>query len=318
MTTSTDTTVAEQSPAVSCPAWEELVQAVRKNDTGAAKEIIESGKVEPLYTDSYGDTPLHIAAQKGNSQLVDLLLKKGAAVNHQNSTGATPLHKAALSGSLKVVKQLRAENADHLIKNKAGLLPEMMTQDNKVRAALQDDCQEERVKVPKSKMSILIGKGRKNLQAIIDETGVADIRTPNPRAEDGEPVVIKYRTTESMEAAKQRILQSIAARDAYGDQFPTDTEDAFAVIPIDKSKHGMIIGAKGARLRELETVWPAWHHAAHKPPSTCIACVPYLCRLRSFVVLTGVSLIPGPRCEDLCAAVERLVSRRACAGEEFR
>jgi len=167
MTTSTDTTVAEQSPAVSCPAWEELVQAVRKNDTGAAKEIIESGKVEPLYTDSYGDTPLHIAAQKGNSQLVDLLLKKGAAVNHQNSTGATPLHKAALSGSLKVVKQLRAENADHLIKNKAGLLPEMMTQDNKVRAALQDDCQEERVKVPKSKMSILIGKGRKNLQAII-------------------------------------------------------------------------------------------------------------------------------------------------------
>lgn len=59
-----------------------------------------------------GQTPLHIAAQKGDISIVRLLLdSKTVNVNAQDSSGATPLHLASENGHIEVVKLLVAHNA---------------------------------------------------------------------------------------------------------------------------------------------------------------------------------------------------------------
>ena len=53
--------------------------------------------------DNSGATPLHLAADRGYGQLVDLLLEKGADVNARDKTGAMPLNEAADKGHREVV-----------------------------------------------------------------------------------------------------------------------------------------------------------------------------------------------------------------------
>ncbi|GAA52937.1 ankyrin repeat domain-containing protein 17, partial [Clonorchis sinensis] len=58
------------------------------------------------------DTALTIAADKGNSKFVNLLLEKGAIVEARNKKGATPLWLASNGGHLEVVQSLIKYNAD--------------------------------------------------------------------------------------------------------------------------------------------------------------------------------------------------------------
>ena len=59
-----------------------------------------------------GTTPLDDACLKGQRELVDLLLTRGAKVDLRNRAGATPLHDAALGGDAGVVKMLLDHGAD--------------------------------------------------------------------------------------------------------------------------------------------------------------------------------------------------------------
>lgn len=59
-----------------------------------------------------GQTPLHIAAQRGDMSIVRLLLtSKFINVDAQDCWGATPLHLASENGHIEVVKLLVAHNA---------------------------------------------------------------------------------------------------------------------------------------------------------------------------------------------------------------
>jgi len=55
-----------------------------------------------------GSTPLHFACIGGNLKVVQLLLKKGAAVEARNVLGLTPLHCASDMGFVEVARWLIA------------------------------------------------------------------------------------------------------------------------------------------------------------------------------------------------------------------
>lgn len=57
-------------------------------------------------------TPLFLAAQRGYSEIIDLLIRHRAAVDNPNKSGETPLYVAAKAGHLKVVKFLIKNGAD--------------------------------------------------------------------------------------------------------------------------------------------------------------------------------------------------------------
>nr|WP_246168641.1 ankyrin repeat domain-containing protein [Wolbachia endosymbiont of Ctenocephalides felis wCfeT] len=56
--------------------------------------------------DKYGSTPLHFAAEKGNKEIVELLIKAGADVSAKDYLGTTPLLSAIENGHIECSKTL--------------------------------------------------------------------------------------------------------------------------------------------------------------------------------------------------------------------
>lgn len=68
-----------------------------------------------------GWTPLHYAATNGHTDIMKLLLDKDAFIDAQSPNGTTPLMMAAMYGSTPAVKLLLDEGADPLMKNEQGM-----------------------------------------------------------------------------------------------------------------------------------------------------------------------------------------------------
>lgn len=64
--------------------------------------------------------PIHVAAGRGWTDVVALILDKGGAIEQVDDEGATPLMVAAIKGKLDTIKLLRARGADVLVKNFEG------------------------------------------------------------------------------------------------------------------------------------------------------------------------------------------------------
>ncbi|MEP6720047.1 MAG: ankyrin repeat domain-containing protein [Variovorax sp.] len=68
-----------------------------------------------------GWAPLHYAASSGQVAIMKLLLDKFAFIDAQSPNGTTPLMMAAMYGSIDSVKLLLDEGADPMMKNEQGL-----------------------------------------------------------------------------------------------------------------------------------------------------------------------------------------------------
>ena len=60
----------------------------------------------------HGQTPLHLAAQKGHLKICEYLLAEGADVGAADKYGNTPLHLAASNAQVEVCRLLLRERAD--------------------------------------------------------------------------------------------------------------------------------------------------------------------------------------------------------------
>ncbi|ORX43942.1 ankyrin, partial [Piromyces finnis] len=56
--------------------------------------------------DEYGETPLSIICKKGNTDLIQFLIRHGADINKKNRYGDTKLIKACMNGNRSEVKNI--------------------------------------------------------------------------------------------------------------------------------------------------------------------------------------------------------------------
>ena len=88
-----------------------LLDAALKGETEIADLLISKG-ADVNVRDQSGGTPLHAAALKGRTAIAKLLLDHGAAVDARDNDGLTPLDTAAISGAAEVAALLLDRGAD--------------------------------------------------------------------------------------------------------------------------------------------------------------------------------------------------------------
>jgi len=85
-------------------ASDDIFEAVRAGDVAKVEELLEKNP-ELVNAKNYVDcTPLYIAAENGNREMIDLLISRGAEVNVQATDGYTTLHCAARYGQKELVE----------------------------------------------------------------------------------------------------------------------------------------------------------------------------------------------------------------------
>jgi len=94
-----------------------LMLAALKGDQDMVKKLI----ARDAAINKTGWTPLHYAATNGHVAIMKLLLDKYAFIDAESPNGTTPLMMAAMYGSNEAVKLLVDEGADLKMKNQQGM-----------------------------------------------------------------------------------------------------------------------------------------------------------------------------------------------------
>ena len=100
-----------------------LLLAIREPSLKVAQVLAASPKIELNSLSAQGESPLMMAALKGQLALAEVLIKKGADVN---KTGWTPLHYAATSGQMPMIRLLLENYAYIDAESPNGSTPLMM------------------------------------------------------------------------------------------------------------------------------------------------------------------------------------------------
>jgi uncharacterized protein len=94
-----------------------LMLAALKGDEQIAQKLIKRG----ADVNKTGWAPLHYAASSGNLPIIALLIENSAYIDAESPNGTTPLMMAAMYGTPEAVKLLLQEGADPQLKNVQGL-----------------------------------------------------------------------------------------------------------------------------------------------------------------------------------------------------
>lgn len=100
-----------------------LGAAIANSDFESARKMIERGADLEAKDSGAGASPLHFAVMKGNRQIVDLLVNRGADVNSRTRNGTTPLHTAVLYSRLEIAEFLIGKGANVNAESVSGATP---------------------------------------------------------------------------------------------------------------------------------------------------------------------------------------------------
>ena len=104
--------------------------AIRWQKPNVADLLTHPGTVECLDAQT-GNTPIHIAAQNGYTDIVRVLIERGCNVNAKNNKGNTAMHMAMAYDYFEAVDALLAAGADPSIANEGGFAAETGLEGNK-------------------------------------------------------------------------------------------------------------------------------------------------------------------------------------------
>ncbi|KAM7080262.1 ankyrin repeat domain-containing protein 35 isoform 1-T1 [Ciconia maguari] len=85
---------------------QKLLEAVEKGDVGRVSALASRKTARPTKLNAVGQSAFHLAASKGLTECLTLLLAHGAPVNEKNDDGSTALHLATIACQPQCVKVL--------------------------------------------------------------------------------------------------------------------------------------------------------------------------------------------------------------------
>jgi len=97
-------------------------RSAMRGETEVVEMLIKLG-ADVNILDEDGKTPLHDACLKGQVNTARLLLDRGAKIDARDKEGASPLHDAALGGNVKIIEFLLERKADADARDAKGLTP---------------------------------------------------------------------------------------------------------------------------------------------------------------------------------------------------
>jgi ankyrin repeat protein len=100
-----------------------LISSTCEGALAGVINLLENYNVDVNATDIHRQTALQWAAQRNHPEIVRVLLRAGASVNHRCSAGFTPLHDAAREGNIEIVGLLLEAGARVDLMNKFGWTP---------------------------------------------------------------------------------------------------------------------------------------------------------------------------------------------------
>ncbi len=99
--------------------------ALHEASSGEVAEVLlREGGADVGAANSFGSTPLHVAASRGSDPVAEVLLREGADVGAADEDGSTPLHLAAFRGRDSVAGTLLGRGAPVAARNNEGKTPE--------------------------------------------------------------------------------------------------------------------------------------------------------------------------------------------------
>ena len=87
-----------------------IFAAIAQNNLNSTVKAVQEGALINA-TDRFGHSPLHYAAYKGTSRIVDYLLRNGGDPNTKGRHESTPLHSAAWGRNIDVLELLLEDGA---------------------------------------------------------------------------------------------------------------------------------------------------------------------------------------------------------------
>ena len=98
----------------------ELADAIVANDRTGIERILDAETTAKKTDPEFGLTPMGWASLTGNTEVMTLLLDRGADVGAADGNGSSPLHHAAYFGWTSAVRLLLDRGADPTARDKAG------------------------------------------------------------------------------------------------------------------------------------------------------------------------------------------------------
>ncbi|XP_065739601.1 ankyrin repeat domain-containing protein 35 isoform X1 [Phocoena phocoena] len=91
---------------------QKLLEAVQRGDVGCVAALASRKSARPTKLDPNGQSPFHLAASKGLTECLTILLANGADIDSKNEGGSTALHSATISCQPQCVKVLLQHGAN--------------------------------------------------------------------------------------------------------------------------------------------------------------------------------------------------------------
>ncbi|XP_046337772.2 ankyrin repeat domain-containing protein 17-like [Haliotis rufescens] len=123
---------------VTAPSFCDLHSATRTRDLSRVKLILSQGRADINCKEWIGRTPVMFAAGKGNIELVELLVRKGANVSLVDRFDNNILHSACLGGHVEVVKYVLSQDIVNINSRVwCGRTPVMLAAENGHRVVVE-------------------------------------------------------------------------------------------------------------------------------------------------------------------------------------